>query len=112
MGYASAFGATATLAALWAWLGWWDYSRLGLIGAGLGSIPLLLMLPALWKRRLRAHQLGTMIATLYMALAAMEIFASGGNSGASGLFLASTLWFGCSLLYCRAELRRGQQLRQ
>ena len=41
MGWASAAGATLTLAALWLWLGWLDYSRLALIGAGVASLPLL-----------------------------------------------------------------------
>ena len=112
MGWASAAGATLTLAALWLWLGWLDYSRLALIGAVVASLPLLLLLPGPWRLKLRRHQLGTMLACLYMALAAMEIFASGGRSGAGVLMLASTLWFGASLLYCRGELRRAQHLGQ
>lgn len=111
-GRLSALGATLSVAGIWLWLGWLDYTRLGLIGAAGISIPLLIMLPPLWRGRLRAHQLGSMISCLYMALAAMEIFASAGDSGAIALLLPAALWFGASLLYSRGELRRLQHLRQ
>lgn len=111
-GKLSALGATLSLAGIWVWLGWLDYSRLGLIGAIVISIPLLLMLPGLWRGRLRSHQLASLISILYVALGAMEVFASRGQSHASALLLPAGLWFGASLLYSRGELRRLQQSRQ
>lgn len=111
-GRISALGATLSLAGIWLWLGWLDYSRLGLIGAVVISIPLLFMLPPLWQGRLRTHQLSSMISCLYMALAAMEVFASQGQSSAMALLLPSGLWFAGSLLYSRGELRRLQHTRQ
>jgi len=111
-GKLSALGATLSLAGIWVWLGWLDYSRLGLIGASVLSIPLLLLLPNLWRGRLRTHQLASLISTLYVALAAMEVFAHQGRSNAAALLLPAGLWFGASLLYSRGELRRLQQTRQ
>ncbi len=111
-GKLSALGATLSLAGIWLWLGWLDYSRLALIGAVVISIPLLLMLPGLWRGRLRTHQFGSLISTLYVALAAMEVFAHRGHSNAAALLLPAGLWFGASLLYSRGELRRLQQTRQ
>lgn len=111
-GRLSALGATLSLGGIWVWLGWLDYSRLGLIGAIVISIPLLFMLLPLWRGRLRTHQLSSMISCLYIALAAMEVFASQGKSSAMALLLPAGLWFAGSLLYSRGELRRLQYTRQ
>lgn len=81
------------------YVAWWlaaGMPRLGLVMLGVGALPLLLTLPALW----RARRIGTTIAgflvAFHLAYAMMELFANPAVRGwvAAQSFLALVLFVG------------------
>nr|MBV6629855.1 DUF2069 domain-containing protein [Oceanococcus sp. HetDA_MAG_MS8] len=105
-------GLILSLISLWVWTGWLQRSPLGVFLSIPASILLLALLPGHLRGRLRSHQLGSMLSCLYLAIAAADVFAANQWTAAGWLLLSASLWFAGSLLYCRGELRRGQQIAQ